>query len=136
MHKAENEVDALRVQLMFVVKELADSMDLRNEEVALLQRQIRTAIVCGNALIEPQDNGGGSGREEAERYLTALGRESGLGADIGAIQEQDFPLDSEMAKARQHWLKSIIDEMGRQVTMRTAHTDYQRAKGGGLPRLN
>lgn len=76
LHKAENEVDALRVQLMFVIKELADGMDQRNEEVSLLQRQIRTAIVCGNALIEPQQDEGASGREEAEKYLSALGSPS------------------------------------------------------------
>ena len=37
-------------------------------------------------------------------------------------------MDSEMYKARQQWLRSIVEEMGKQVTMRTAHTDYQRAK--------
>ena len=45
------QVDALRVQLLFTTKELTDLLDSRNREVALLQRQLRTAVVCGNTLI-------------------------------------------------------------------------------------
>jgi len=40
----------------------------------------------------------------------------------------DGPLDSDSDRARQAWLRGIIEEMGRQVNMRSAHTDYDRAK--------